>query len=539
MSSQQTKWIEEGRTALGIEAGSTRIKAVLIGPDHKVLAAGSSRWENRYENGIWTYDLAQVWEGIKECYASLKREVSEQYGVRLVRVGRIGISAMMHGYLAFDRQGKQLAPFKTWRNGVPSRISRELTERLGFHIPERWSCAHLYLAALNGEEHVKEIAYMTTLSGYIHWKLTGRRCLGACDASGMFPVEGKERCWRREMAERFQELLKPFGVSWTLEDIFPEILLAGDEAGRLTWEGARLLDPEGDLQGGIPCCPPEGDGGTGMTATNSASARKGNISVGTSIFATLALEKEIRGCYSQIDQLATPAGRPAAMIHCYNGTSELNRWMKLFGEISETLGVPVSEDALYEALFRKAMEGESEGGGLIPCGYHSGEHLTGFEEGRPLLASWPDSSFSLANFMRAQINSLFATLRMGMDFLKEKEGITVDEIQGHGGFFRTKGVGQRLMAAALHTPVTVLETAGEGGAWGAALLAAYGAWKEEGEELEEYLEQKVFAGGGLLCREEPDPEEAAGYEKFMEYYRQLLKVERAAVEELGGWHAGD
>lgn len=535
MKEQQKRWIEEGRTALGIEAGSTRIKAVLIGPDHQVLAAGSSRWENRLENGIWTYDLSQVWEGLKESYGKLKKEVRRQFGVTLAKTGCMGISAMMHGYLVFDGQGKLLAPFKTWRNGVPKETALALTRYLGFHIPQRWSGAHLYQAALDGADYLGKIDYMTTLSGYIHWKLTGRRVLGACDASGMFPVEAGGFRFHQQMAEKLEALLKPYGLTQKLGDIFPQVLLAGEDAGSLSPEGAALLDLEGDLQPAVPCCPPEGDGGTGMIATDSASARRGNVSVGTSIFATLALEREICGCYQEVDQLVTPAGRPAAMIHCYNGTSELDRWMGLFGEVCRSCGGTFTEDQLYETLFEKALEGEKDAGGVISCGYHSGEHLTGFEEGRPLLVSWPDSSFNLANFMRAQIYSLFATLRLGLDFLKDQEGVIVDEIRGHGGFFRTKGVGQKLMAAAIHAPVTVMETAGEGGAWGAALLAAYKAWRKEGEGLEEYLERRVFSGNSESAktrREEPEETDQAGYDRYMEDYRRMLKVERTAVEEM-------
>ena len=531
MSSQQTKWIEEGRTALGIEAGSTRIKAVLIGPDHKVLAAGSSRWENRYENGIWTYDLSQVWEGIKECYASLKREVAEQYGVRLVRVGRIGISAMMHGYLVFDKDGNQLVPFRTWRNTITGQASQELTELFQFNIPQRWSIAHLYQAILNKEEHVPQIDFMTTLAGYIHWKLTGEKNMGVGEASGMFPIDSSTGQFHDKMLDQFQELIAPKGYPWKIREILPKVQTAGEQAGILTEEGAKLLDPAGELEAGAPLCPPEGDAGTGMTATNSVRPRTGNVSAGTSVFAMIVLEHELKKVHPELDMVTTPDGSPVAMVHCNNCTSDLNAWVGLFKEFAESFGVEVDMNKLFGTLYNKALEGDPDCGGLLAYNYFSGEHITGFEEGRPMFVRTPEARFNLANFMRVHLFTALGALKTGLDILFKEEGVEADEVLGHGGLFKTKGVGQRIMAAAMDVPVTVMETAGEGGAWGIALLASYMKNKGAGEKLEAYLSDRVFAGekGETL---QPDASDVKGFDAFLARYTEGLAIEQAAVEHL-------
>jgi sugar (pentulose or hexulose) kinase len=523
--------IAEGRTTLGIELGSTRIKAVLIGEDHVPLASGGHDWENRFENGVWTYNLEDVWLGLQDCFRGLSDDVENRYGVTLAAAGAIGISAMMHGYLVLDREGKQLAPFRTWRNTLTERAAALLTEKLRFNIPQRWSIAHLYQAILNGENHVRDIAFLTTLSGYVHWKLTGEKVLGVGDASGMFPIDSAANDYNARMTDQFDALVSDLKLGWTLRDILPRVLSAGERAGSLTEEGARLLDPAGRLRAGIPLCPPEGDAGTGMTATNSVAERTGNISAGTSVFAMVVLEKELSKVYTEIDMVTTPSGRPVAMVHCNNCTSDLDAWVKLFGEVTEAFGLKAGQTALYETLYRKALEGEPDGGGLVPYNYYAGEPITGLGEGRPLLVRAPDSRLTLANLMRAMLFSTMGTLKIGMDILTEQERVRLDRLLGHGGLFKTEGVGQRMTAAALGVPVAVMESAGEGGAWGIALLAAYMLRKEENESLEDYLEQKVF-GSNAGLRVEASEEDIRGFAAFMERYRQGLAVERAAVEYL-------
>lgn len=523
--------IQEGRTSLGIELGSTRIKAVLIGEDHKPLAAGSYDWENRYIDQIWTYSLEDIWEGLKSCYKSLKEEVRKKYGVVLKTTGSLGISAMMHGYMAFDREGELLVPFRTWRNNITEEATKVLTPLFGQQIPQRWSIAHLYQAILNEEEHVKRLDYMTTLAGYIHWKLTGKKVLGIGDASGMFPIDSEIKDYQQKMADQFDALIQEKNYPWKVREILPGVLKAGEDAGCLTQEGAKLLDDTGDLEGGIPLCPPEGDAGTGMAATNSVAERTGNVSAGTSVFAMIVLEKPLSKVYPEIDLVTTPDGSPVAMVHSQNCTSDLNAWVHLFGEALESFGVKPDMDTLYGTLYRKALEGDKDCGGLLSYCYFSGEHITHFEEGRPLFVRRPDSRFTLSNFMRTHLYTSLGALKMGMDILLKEEGVTVDKILGHGGFFKTKGVGQKVMAAAMKTPVSVMETAGEGGAWGIALLAAYMRRKAQGETLSAYLDEKVFSCG-VCVQEEPDQETAEGFEKFMEDYKAGLAVERAAVENL-------
>ncbi len=525
------KAVEQGETTLGVEFGSTRIKAVLIGTGHEPLASGSYDWENRYENGLWTYHLEDVWTGLQESYRALNAEVLEKYGVPLRTVGAIGFSAMMHGYLPFDQDGNLLAPFRTWRNTITGQAAEQLTELFQFNIPQRWSIAHLYQALLNGESHVREIHHLTTLAGYVHWKLTGQKVLGVGEASGMFPIDSQTLNYDEQMLALFNERIAAENLPWTLRDILPHVLLAGEAAGVLTAEGAALIDPTGNLQAGIPLCPPEGDAGTGMVATNSVAERTGNVSAGTSVFAMIVLERALSKLYPEIDMVTTPAGKPVAMVHSNNCTSDLNAWVELFQEFTRVLGVEVEQSRLFEVLYQQALAGDADAGGLLAYNYLSGEHITHLEEGRPLFVRTPESRFNLANFMRVHLFSALGALKIGLDILFEQEQVQIDQILGHGGFFKTKGVGQRLMAAAMNVPVSVMETAGEGGAWGIALLAAYMLRKAGNESLEAYLANAVFAGakGAMIA---PDPEDVAGFTAFMERYKKGLVIERAAVEAL-------
>ena len=525
------KMIENGKTALGIELGSTRIKAVLIGENHQPIASAGHEWENRYENGIWTYSLEDVWTGLQESYQNLSREVFEKYNTPLRTVGAIGFSAMMHGYMAFDQEDKLLAPFRTWRNTITGQAAEKLTELFQFNIPQRWSIAHLYQAILNREAHVRNICHLTTLAGYVHWKLTGQKVLGVGEASGMFPIDSTRSDYDAGMLEKFDHLLEAENLPWRLRDILPRVLTAGEPAGALTGEGARLLDPSGQLQAGIPLCPPEGDAGTGMVATNSVAERTGNVSAGTSVFAMIVLEKALSKLYPEIDMVTTPAGRPVAMVHSNNCTSDLNAWVELFQEFTRALGVEVDQSRLFETLYQQALKGDADGGGLLAYNYVSGEHITHLEEGRPLFVRRPESRFTLANFMRVHLFSALGALKIGLDILFEKEQVKIDQILGHGGFFKTKGVGQKLMAAAMNVPVSVMATAGEGGAWGMALLAAYMLQKRENEPLEAYLTDQVFAREQATTIA-PDPADAAGFAAFMERYKKGLAIERAAVELL-------
>lgn len=525
------KAIESGKTVLGVEFGSTRIKAVLIGEDHAPMASGSYEWENRFENGVWTYSLEDVWTGLRESYRKLSNEVFDKYNTRLQVIGAIGFSAMMHGYMAFDKDGNLLVPFRTWRNTMTGQASEKLTDLFQFNIPQRWSIAHLYQVILNQEPHLKDICHLTTLAGYVHWKLTGKQVLGVGEASGMFPIDSKTNDYDRRKIGQFNESLKAGNISWKLEDVLPNVLVAGDAAGVLTEEGASLLDPTGGLQAGIPLCPPEGDAGTGMVATNSVAERTGNVSAGTSVFAMIVLEKALSKLYPEIDMVTTPTGKPVAMVHSNNCTSDLNAWVDLFQEFTEALGVEMSESTLYEMLYQKALTGDADGGGLLSYNYFSGEHITHLEEGRPLFVRTPESRFTLSNFMRMHLFSALGALKIGLDILFEQEHVKIDQILGHGGFFKTKEVGQKIMAAAMNVPVSVMETAGEGGAWGIALLAAYMLRKAENEPLEAYLSDKVFAGenGTTII---PDPADVDGFTAFMERYKKGLVIERAAVDGL-------
>jgi sugar (pentulose or hexulose) kinase len=520
--------ITAGKTFLGIELGSTRIKAVLIENErYAPVAAGVYEWENRWENGMWTYHLDDVWTGLRECFSQVSQNIQDLYGVPLTVLGGIGISAMMHGYLAFDKEGQLLTPFRTWRNTYTEQAASILTERFSFNIPLRWSVSHLYQAILNDENHVKDIAYLTTLAGYVHWKLTGEKVLGIGDASGMFPIE--DAGYAPRMMADFETLTADRQFNWRLSDVMPKILLAGENAGVLTDEGAKLLDGSGRLQAGIPLCPPEGDAGTGMAATNSVSPRTGNVSAGTSIFAMVVLEKELSTLHREIDIVTTPSGEPVAMVHCNNGTSDLDEWVNIFREAVSAFNAGVDKNALYEALYNRALEGDADGGGLLNYNYVSGEPITGFEHGRAVLARAQGGKFSLANLMRALLFSTLGTLKIGMDILTEQEQVRLETLLGHGGFFKTTAAGQSTMAAALDIPVTVTETAGEGGPWGMALLASYMVNRAEGESLKDFLDQKVFSGipsntsfTNSLASD--------GFQKFMERFKNGLVIERAAVE---------
>ncbi|MBQ9952586.1 MAG: FGGY-family carbohydrate kinase [Clostridia bacterium] len=520
-----------GRTVLGVELGSTRIKAVLVDEEHNPIAAGNHDWENRLENNVWTYSIDDVWTGLQDAYQNLVKDVKEKYDVELTTFGAMGFSAMMHGYMAFDKDGKLLAPFRTWRNTMTGPAAAELTELFSFNIPQRWSIAHLRQAMLNGEDHIPQIAYLTTLSGYVHWMLTGQKVMGVGEASGMFPIDSETNNYDAGMVEKFNKLIAPAGLPWTLEDILPKVLVAGEDAGVLTAEGAKLLDVTGKLQPGIPMCPPEGDAGTGMTATNSVAKRTGNVSAGTSVFAMVVLEKALEKVHTEIDMVTTPSGRPVAMVHCNNCTSDLNAWVGLFGEFAKLIGVDLNPNDLYGSLYREALKADKDCGGLLSYNYFSGEHITGFEEGRPLFARTPDSRFTLANFMRTHLYSALSVLKLGLNILLDEEKVQIDRMYGHGGLFKTKGVGQSIMAAAINAPVSVMETAGEGGAWGVALLAAYMKNKAEGETLEAYLSDRVFAGK-LGEEMQPDPADVAGFGAFIERYAKGLPIEKAAVETM-------
>lgn len=529
---QNTKqMIEDGKAVLGIEFGSTRIKAILINEKKEPVASGSHDWENRYDHGIWTYTLEDIWTGLQDSYRSMTQDVSEKYGTKITNLAAIGFSGMMHGYMAFDKEGELLVPFRTWRNTITADASEKLTELFRYHIPQRWSIAHLYQAVLNGEEHVKDVAFFTTLAGYVHWKLTGKKVLGVGEASGMFPIDVKEKQFHKGMIDTFDALVAEKGYPWKLSRILPDVLLAGEDAGALTEEGAKLLDPSGNLKAGVPLCPPEGDAGTGMVATNSVAPRTGNVSAGTSVFAMVVLEKELSKVYPEIDLVTTPSGDPVGMVHCNNCTSDLNAWVSVFKEFAETFGMEIGMDDLYGTLYRKALEGNKDCGGLLAYNYFSGEHITNFEEGRPLFVRTPQSSFNLANFMRVHLYTSLGALKVGMDIMLKEEHVELDRILGHGGLFKTKGVGQSILAGAIDTPVSVMETAGEGGAWGIALLASYMAHREEDENLADFLAEKVFAGETGI-EMQADPEDVAGFNTFIERYKEGFPIERAAVDHL-------
>ncbi len=513
------------KTVLGIELGSTRIKAVLIDEKHIPIAQGDFEWENQLVNGVWTYSMDAVHSGLQTCFANLKADVKAKFDAELTTVGAIGVSAMMHGYLPFDKEGRQLAEFRTWRNTITGEAAEELTALFGFNIPQRWSIAHLYQAILNGEEHVKDIAFLTTLAGYIHWQLTGEKVMGIGEASGMFPIDSGKLDYDEGMVQKVKALT---GVE--LRDILPRVLTAGESGGTLTETGAHFLDPTGTLQPGIPVAPCEGDAGTGMAATNSVRPRTGNVSAGTSDFAMIVTEKPL-GVHREIDMVTTPDGASVAMVHCNNCTSDINAWVNLFAEYSDMMGTPVNKGELFVKLFNKALEGDADCGGLLSFNYFSGEGVTDLDEGRPVFARMPNAKFTLANFMRTHLLSALATLKIGLDILTQTEQVAIDKLYGHGGFFKTPGVGQRMLSAAVGAPVSVMETAGEGGPYGMALLCAYMLWKDKGETLADYLDNKVFADAksATLMAE---PSDVAGFSAFLSRYKKALPMERAATEVL-------
>ncbi len=523
--------IAEGKSYLGIEFGSTRIKAVVIDETGTVLATGGHSWENRLDSGIWTYTLDDIWGGLQDCYSDLLADIKKKYDVVPKRYAYMGFSAMMHGYLAFDNDGKLLVPFRTWRNTITEEAAKKLTAEFSFNIPQRWSISHLYQAILNKEEHVKDLDFVTTLAGYVHYIMTGKRVLGVGDASGMFPIDSATKDYDEEMVKKFDELVSPCGFGWKLRQIFPASISAGEDAGTLTAEGAAKLDVSGNLEAGIPVCPPEGDAGTGMVATNSVGLRTGNTSAGTSVFAMVVLEKPLSKVYEQIDMVTTPDGAAVAMVHCNNCTSEINAWVNLFKEFGEMMGMKTDMNELFTKLYSVGLKGDSDCGGLLSYNYLSGEPVTGFDKGAPLFVRSADSKFTLANVMRMHLYSALAALKSGLDILINEEGVKVDKMYGHGGYFKTKGVGQAVAAAAIHAPVSVMETAGEGGPWGMAVLASYADTRNSEEGLEEFLNRKIFAGakGSTL---EPDPEDEKGFDEFMKIYMDGLKIEQSAVEVL-------
>src|SRR4051795_1013713 len=532
MTSDAGEAITSGSTALGIELGSTRIKAVLIGPDHAPLAVGSSDWENQFVDRLWTYSLQDVWSGVQHSVAALADDVRRRHGVELAGVGALGVSAMMHGYLAFDADGALLTPFRTWRNTNTGQASERLSAEFGHNIPHRWSVAHLYQAILDGEEHVGRLAHLTTLAGYVHWQLTGEKVLGVGDASGMFPIDGATGGYDATMLARFDELAAEAGGELTLADLLPRIAVAGRPAGELTEAGATLLDPAGRLRPGIPLCPPEGDAGTGMVATNSIAPRTGNVSAGTSIFAMVVLERELTQVHRELDLVTTPAGDPVAMVHCNNGASELDAWAGLFTQFARALGAEAGPSEVFETLFAAALEGAPDCAGLMSYNYLSGEPITELEEGRPLFVRSPDSRFDLATFMRTQLFASLATLRIGMEVLQKNEGVRLDRMFAHGGLFKTKGVAQKFLAAAINSPVSVGDVAAEGGAWGIAVLAAFATRRSPDQSLADYLDTAVFTGTRLQTAA-PEPADVAGFDAFMQRYVAALPVERAAVEHVG------
>lgn len=521
------EFIESGRAVLGIEFGSTRIKSVLIDDKFTPIASGEYVWENRLENGIWTYSLEDIWTGLQQSYFDLTKNVHLKYDATITNLKSIGFSAMMHGYLAFDANGKLLVPFRTWRNSITGKAADKLTEVFHYNIPQRWSIAHLYQAILNHEEHVGKIDFITTLAGYIHWKLTGKKVLGIGDASGMFPIDNKN--YNKKMISKFQNLEEVQAFSWKLEEILPKVLLAGEDAGNLTKEGARLLDITGNLKEGISICPPEGDAGTGMVATNSVAKKTGNVSAGTSIFAMVVLEEQLKKVHKEIDLVTTPDGSLVGMVHANNCTSDLNAWIGLFNEVVKSFGMEIDTNKLYQTLFYKALEADVDCGGLLSYGFLSGENIMEVMEGRPLFVRTPDSKFTLANFMRTHLYAALGTLKVGMDILLKEEQVKIDSIMGHGGLFKTPLVGQKMLAAAINAPVSVMETAGEGGPWGMAILASYRAEREENETLQEYLDNKVFVKNHCTIIE-PDAKDVEGFEAFMERFKAGISIEKEAIK---------
>ena len=521
--------IEAGKAILGIELGSTRIKAVLIDQENKPIAQGSHTWENQLVDGLWTYSIEAIWSGLQDCYADLRTNVKNAYGIEIETLAAIGVSAMMHGYMPFNKKEEILVPFRTWRNTNTGRSAAALSELFVYNIPLRWSISHLYQAILDNEAHVNEIDFLTTLAGYVHWQITGEKVLGIGDASGMLPIDPTTHNYSAEMVAKFNKLIAPKEYNWKLEDILPKVLSAGENAGVLTPEGSKKLDASGHLKAGIPVCPPEGDAGTGMVATNAVKQRTGNVSAGTSSFSMIVLEKELSKPYEMIDMVTTPDGSLVAMVHCNNCTSDLNAWVNLFKEYQELLGIPVDMDEIYSKLYNIALTGDTDCGGLLSYNYISGEPVTGLADGRPLFVRSANDKFNLANFMRTHLYASVGVLKIGNDILFNEEKIKVDRITGHGGLFRTKGVGQRILAAAINSPISVMETAGEGGAWGIALLGSYLVNNEKKQSLADFLDESVFVGDAGI-EVSPTPEDVAGFNTYIENYKAGLPIEEAAVK---------
>lgn len=529
MKSDAKSTIETGKAILGIELGSTRIKAVLIDQENKPIAQGNHTWENQLIDGLWTYSIEAIWSGLQDCYADLRSNVKNLYGIEIENLAAIGVSAMMHGYMPFNAKEEILVPFRTWRNTNTGRAAAALSDLFVYNIPLRWSISHLYQAILDNEAHVKDIDFLTTLAGYVHWQLTGEKVLGIGDASGMLPIDPTTHNYSAEMVAKFDKLIAPNQYSWTLQDILPKVLSAGESAGVLTPEGSKRLDASGHLKAGIPVCPPEGDAGTGMVATNAVKQRTGNVSAGTSSFSMIVLEKELSKPYEMIDMVTTPDGSLVAMVHCNNCTSDLNAWVNLFKEYQELLGIPVDMNEIYSKLYNIALTGDTDCGGLLSYNYISGEPVTGLAEGRPLFVRSANDKFNLANFMRSHLYASVGVLKIGNDILFNEEKIKVDRITGHGGLFKTKGVGQRILAAAINSPISVMETAGEGGAWGIALLGSYLVNNEKKQSLADFLDEKVFVGDAGI-EVSPSAEDVAGFNTYIENYKAGLPIEEAAVK---------
>lgn len=527
MTAKET--IQSGKATLGIEFGSTRIKCVLIDEDCNPIAQGSHTWENQLIDGLWTYSIDDIWTGLQDCYAQLRADVKEKYGVEIEILASMGVSAMMHGYMPFNKDGKILVPFRTWRNTNTGKAAAALSELFDFNIPLRWSISHLYQAILNNEPHVKDITFFTTLAGYIHWQLTGEKVLGIGDASGMLPINPELKDFNRTMMDKFQNIIDPYGFPWKLADILPRVLVAGEEAGALTPEGARRLDPSGHLRAGVPLCPPEGDAGTGMTATNSVKQRTGNVSAGTSSFSMIVLEHNLSKPYPSIDIVTTPDGSPVAMVHCNNCTSDINAWVNIFKDYIELTGQKADMGELFTNLFNVALKGDPDCGGLVTYNYISGEPVTDLADGRPLVVRSANDKFTLANFMRANLYGAVAVLKIGNDILLKDEKVNVDRITGHGGFFTTPVVGQKILAAALNSPISVMKTAGEGGPWGMAILASYLVNNKNHQSLADYLDNNVFAGN-TGSEVKPDPADVDGFNKYIENYKKGLEIEKAATK---------
>ena len=527
MTAKET--IQSGKATLGIEFGSTRIKCVLIDEDCNPIAQGSHTWENQLVDGLWTYSIDDIWTGLQDCYAQLRADVKEKYGVEIEILASMGVSAMMHGYMPFNKDGKILVPFRTWRNTNTGKAAAALSELFDFNIPLRWSISHLYQAILNNEPHVKDITFFTTLAGYIHWQLTGEKVLGIGDASGILPIDPELKDFNRTMMDKFQKIIDPYGFPWKLADILPRVLVAGEEAGALTPEGARRLDPSGHLRAGVPLCPPEGDAGTGMTATNSVKQRTGNVSAGTSSFSMIVLEHNLSKPYPSIDIVTTPDGSPVAMVHCNNCTSDINAWVNIFKDYIELTGQKADMGELFTNLFNVALKGDPDCGGLVTYNYISGEPVTDLADGRPLVVRSANDKFTLANFMRANLYGAVAVLKIGNDILLKDEKVNVDRITGHGGFFTTPVVGQKILAAALNSPISVMKTAGEGGPWGMAILASYLVNNKNHQSLADYLDNNVFAGN-TGSEVKPDPADVDGFNKYIENYKKGLEIEKAATK---------